>query len=50
MIDGVSEGYVNPLVQVIIMREEVFGELKSIKVDKSPWPDGIYPRLLRETR
>lgn len=27
-----------------------FGVLKNIKVDKSPQPDGIYPRLLREAR
>ena len=26
------------------------GVLKSIKVDKSPGPNGIYPRLLREAR
>eukprot|EP00061_Rhincodon_typus_P002191 g16843.t1 len=28
----------------------VLGVLKNIKVDKSPGPDGIYPRLLREAR
>ncbi|PLS49478.1 hypothetical protein CYV29_15670, partial [Carnobacterium maltaromaticum] len=38
------------LGQVGIRREEVLGILKGIKVDKSPGPDGIYPRLLREAR
>ena len=36
LIDGVSEGYVNPLEQVVITKEEVLGILKSNKVDKSP--------------
>eukprot|EP00061_Rhincodon_typus_P003592 g20467.t1 len=33
-----------------IKREVVFSFLKSIEVDKSPWPYGIYPRLLRGAR
>eukprot|EP00061_Rhincodon_typus_P008823 g31774.t1 len=33
-----------------IKKEVVSGLLKSIKADKSPGPDGIYPRLLREAR
>eukprot|EP00061_Rhincodon_typus_P000577 g12106.t1 len=37
------------LSQVAIKKEEVLSVLKSIKVDKSPGPDGIYPRILRET-
>eukprot|EP00061_Rhincodon_typus_P009537 g33122.t1 len=28
----------------------VFGALKNIKVNKFPGPDGIYPRILRETK
>eukprot|EP00061_Rhincodon_typus_P000631 g12266.t1 len=38
------------LAQVSIRRGEVLGILKGIKVDQSPGPDGIYPRLLREVR
>eukprot|EP00061_Rhincodon_typus_P014491 g41533.t1 len=33
-----------------IKNEVVLGLLKSIKVGKSPGPDGIYPRLLRQAR
>eukprot|EP00061_Rhincodon_typus_P014586 g41692.t1 len=36
--------------QFEITKEVVLGLLKSIKVDKSPGPDGIYPRLLTEAR
>eukprot|EP00061_Rhincodon_typus_P000522 g11956.t1 len=36
------------LGQVGIRRGEVLGILKDIRVDRSPGPDGIYPRLLRE--
>ena len=32
------------------IKKEGLGILKSIKVDKSPGPDGIYPRILREAR
>eukprot|EP00061_Rhincodon_typus_P003219 g19566.t1 len=41
---------VNTLENVSILKEEVLGILNCIKVDKSPGPDGIYPRLLREAR
>ena len=34
----------------INIKKEVLGILKSIKVDKSPGPDGIYPRILRKAR
>lgn len=33
-----------------IKKEKVLGLLNSIKLDKSPGPDGIYPSLLRERR
>eukprot|EP00061_Rhincodon_typus_P001457 g14842.t1 len=33
-----------------IKKEVVLRALKGIKVDKSPGPDGIYPRLVREAR
>eukprot|EP00061_Rhincodon_typus_P002023 g16401.t1 len=33
-----------------IKKEVVLGLLKSIKVDKSPEPNDIHPRLLREAR
>eukprot|EP00061_Rhincodon_typus_P012051 g37518.t1 len=49
MIDGESrEGYVDILGHVNIKEEVVFDVSKSIKVDKSPGPDGIYLRILRE--
>eukprot|EP00061_Rhincodon_typus_P000605 g12196.t1 len=38
------------LGQVSIRKGEVLGILKGIRVDKSPGPDGISPRLLREAR
>ena len=31
-------------------KKEVMGFLRNIKVDKSPGPDGISPRMLREAR
>eukprot|EP00061_Rhincodon_typus_P005804 g25759.t1 len=48
-----SEIYVehpNMLRHFEIKEEEVLGLLRKIKVDKSPEPDGIYPRLLREAK
>ena len=48
LIGSVSGGCVDPLEQISITREEVLGVLGSIKVDKSPGPDGICPRLFRE--
>eukprot|EP00061_Rhincodon_typus_P005241 g24514.t1 len=46
----VRDECVNTLVNVNILKEEVLGILKCVKVDKSPRPDAIYPRLLREAR
>eukprot|EP00061_Rhincodon_typus_P005477 g25029.t1 len=48
--DDLREGSVDLLGQVAIKKEEVLCVLKSIKVDKSLGPDGIYPRILREAR
>eukprot|EP00061_Rhincodon_typus_P011528 g36601.t1 len=49
MVDGESqEGYVDILGYVNVKEEELLNILKSIKVDKSQGPDGIYPRMLRE--
>eukprot|EP00061_Rhincodon_typus_P011861 g37197.t1 len=48
--DESGEGYVDGLTPVEIKREEVLGALKNINVDKSPGPNGIYPRILREAR
>lgn len=31
-----------------IKKDETLGLLKTTRMDKSPGPDGIYPRLLRE--
>eukprot|EP00061_Rhincodon_typus_P011892 g37247.t1 len=36
------------LETIIIMKEIVLGKLMELKVDKSPGPDGMYPRLLKE--
>eukprot|EP00061_Rhincodon_typus_P005386 g24825.t1 len=33
---------------VTITKEKVLGKLKGLKVDKSPGPDGPYPRVLKE--
>eukprot|EP00061_Rhincodon_typus_P016433 g44648.t1 len=46
----VSVEYANMLGHFEIEKEVVLGLFKSIKVDKSPGPNGIYPRFLRETR
>eukprot|EP00061_Rhincodon_typus_P000977 g13342.t1 len=46
----VRDECVNTLENVNMLKEEVFGILSCIKVDKSPGPDGIYPRFLREAR
>eukprot|EP00061_Rhincodon_typus_P003128 g19359.t1 len=50
MEDDLREGSVKFLNQVAIKKEEVLYILKTIKVDKSPGPDGIYPRILREAK
>ena len=41
---------VDSLSHIEIIKEEVLWFLRNIKVDKSPEPDGIYPRILREAR
>ena len=33
-----------------VNKEEVLAILESVKIDKSPGPDGIYPRILWEAR
>jgi len=48
--DESGEGCVDSLSHVEIKKEEVLGILKNMKVDKSPGPDVIYPRILREAR
>eukprot|EP00061_Rhincodon_typus_P013570 g40018.t1 len=40
----------NRLGHFEIKKEVVLDLLKNIRVDKSPGPDDIYPRLLRETK
>ena len=40
---------INPPLKVsCLTQEEVQQRLKKIKIDKSPGPDGIHPRILRE--
>jgi len=34
------------LEEVNIQKEDVLAILKSLRIDKSPGPDGIYPRIL----
>ena len=48
--DESGKGCVDSLSQVEIKKEEVLGFLRNIKIDKSPGPDEIYPRILREAR
>ena len=45
-----GKGCVDSLSHVEIKKEVVLGFLRNIKVDKSPGPDGIYPRILKEAR
>ncbi|GCB60125.1 hypothetical protein scyTo_0006816 [Scyliorhinus torazame] len=33
---------------VAITKEKVLGKLKDLKVDKSPGPDGLHPRVRKE--
>ena len=33
---------------VAITKEKVLGKMKGLKVDKSPGPDGLHPRVLKE--
>ena len=40
---------INPPLKVpCLTQEEVQQRLKKIKIDKSPGPDGVHPRILRE--
>ena len=48
--DEPGKGCVDSLSHVEIEKEEVLGFLRNIKVDKSPGPDGIYPRILKKAR
>jgi hypothetical protein len=32
----------------VILQEHVFKKLKNLKVDKSPGPDGLHPKVLKE--
>ena len=50
MDDEFGKGCVDSLSRVEIKKEEVLGFLRNIKIDKSPGPDGVYPRILREAR
>eukprot|EP00061_Rhincodon_typus_P007073 g28375.t1 len=51
MDDGkVREKYIDILGHVNIKEKEVLGVLKNIKIDKAPGTDGIYPKVLWETR
>ena len=36
------------LETIIITKEVVLGKLMGLKVDKSPCPDGMHPRVLKE--
>ena len=48
--DESGKGCVDSLNHVEIKKEEVLGFLRNIQVDKTPGPDAIYPRILREAR
>ena len=51
MVDGeCKKEDVDILGHVEIKREEILEVWKNIKVDKSPGPDRVYPRILREAR
>ena len=36
------------LEMIVITKEVVMGKLMGLKVDKSPGPDGMHPRVLKE--
>ena len=40
----------NRLEEIDVRREDVLAVLNKLKVDKSPGPDDIYPRILWEAR
>ena len=35
-------------MNMVITKEKVLEKLKGLKVDKSPGPDGLHPRVLKE--
>ena len=39
-----------PLSDVCVTQEQIESKLKSLKIDKSPGPDLLHPRILYETR
>ena len=48
MPDFPRRNYVNELTSMEITREKVLKKLKGIKINKSPGPDQIHPRVLHE--
>eukprot|EP00061_Rhincodon_typus_P010886 g35504.t1 len=45
VIDDKETKVVEDLETTVIMKEAVFGKLMELKVDKSPDPDGMHPRV-----
>ncbi|CAJ0945338.1 unnamed protein product [Ranitomeya imitator] len=51
MLGEIPRNNENPILRVTnLTQEEVRNRLNKIKIDKSPGPDGIHPRVLRELR
>ncbi|CAJ0965579.1 unnamed protein product [Ranitomeya imitator] len=49
MLGEIPRNNENPILRVTnLTQEEVRNRLNKIKIDKSPGPDGIHPRVLRE--
>ncbi|CAJ0964682.1 unnamed protein product [Ranitomeya imitator] len=49
MLGEIPRNNENPILRVTnLTQEEVRNQLNKIKIDKSPGPDGIHPRVLRE--
>ncbi|CAJ0943700.1 unnamed protein product [Ranitomeya imitator] len=49
MLGEIPRNNENPILMVTnLTQEEVRNQLNKIKIDKSPGPDGIHPRVLRE--
>jgi hypothetical protein len=44
----IEKVYVPPLETMIIIKEKVKKKLDKLKISKSPGPDGIHPRVLKE--